>query len=70
MKQRHYMTTVSLIMALTGLSAVAAADAGIGSGHRRIHSEIVHPENTRPITLSHEQMDQVTAGRDGTSHRM
>ena len=29
MKQRHYITTVSLIMVLTSLSPVMADDAGI-----------------------------------------
>jgi hypothetical protein len=62
MKYRPCITSVSLIVALTGLSPVMAADTGIASGHTRIHSEILHPENKRPIKLSHEQMDHVSAG--------
>ena len=63
MKQRQYIITFSLIVAFTGLSPVMAADAGIAPGHRHIHSTNVPVENTRPITLSHEQMDQVKGGR-------
>ena len=50
MKQRHYITTVSLIVALTGLSPVVAEDAGITRNvpitpmaHRCTGRSIVHP---------------------------
>ena len=56
MKQRQYIITFSLIVALTGLSPVMAADAGIAPAN-------VPVENSRSITLSHEQMDQVKGGR-------
>jgi hypothetical protein len=62
-RQQKFITTVSLIVALSGLSSVVAADEGMASGHRRIHSVTENSENSRPVLLSHEQMDGITAGR-------
>jgi len=56
--KRQFIKTLSLIVAISGVSPVMAADAGMASGHT-----LMHPENTRPITLSNEHMDQVKAGR-------
>jgi hypothetical protein len=65
MKQRQCIATVSLILALTGLSPVMAADAGMESGGAQNQT---HPSNAPPakFALSLAQMDEVHAGREIT----
>lgn len=62
MKQRQYITTFILIMALTGLSPVAAADAGRTSGVERIQPDQRQFESPLEYKLSPEQMDKVHMG--------
>lgn len=63
MKQRQYITTFSLIVSLTGLSPVVAADAGSTSGGERTQPDTRQFEG-RPIgyTLSPKQMDKIYGG--------
>lgn len=66
MKQRHYITTVSLIMVLTGLSSVMADDAGIT---RNVPITPMAPQmhgngasSTPRMILTPQQLDHVNAG--------
>jgi hypothetical protein len=59
MKQ-HFISAVGVMVALTGLSALCAADPGSPSGGERFQPG----SETRPAyTLSLEQMDKISAGR-------
>jgi hypothetical protein len=60
MKRRKYITTFGLVVALTGLSPVVAADAGRTPGSERILPD----QRQRPLMykLSYEQMDKVAGG--------
>jgi len=62
MKQRQYITTFSLIVALTGLSPVMAADAGRTSAGERGQPDQKRFESTLGYKLSPEQMDKVHGG--------
>lgn len=61
MKQRQYITTFSLIVALIGLSPVVA-DAGRTSDGERAQPDQKRFESTLGYKLSPEQMDKVHAG--------
>ena len=63
MKQLQYIiTTFSLIVALSGLSPVVAADAGRTYDSVRIQADQKSTENTQAMRLSAAQMDNVHAG--------
>ena len=63
MKQRQYITTFSLIVALTGLSPVVVADVAGGKERpANSHSDPVPPQT---IELTAHQMDAVTGGGAG-----
>ena len=59
MKQRQYITAFSLIVALTGLSPVVAADVRRRSANAM---ENKSPIRTRMVELTDHQMDSITAG--------
>lgn len=62
MKQpQYFITTFSLIVALTGLSAVMAADAADNTAGRARSQPLERKSQTYLLTL--EEMDLVTAGR-------
>lgn len=63
MKQLQYITTFGLIVALTGLSPLVAADAGstISTGGR-IQTDQRGLEESAGYKLSTEQMDNVYGG--------
>jgi hypothetical protein len=62
MKQRQYITTFSLILALTALSPVVAADAERTSGGERTQPDTRQFEGPIGYTLSPEQMDKIYGG--------
>jgi len=74
MKQRQYITTFSLIVALTGLSPVVAADAGTPAGGERIHQIPRQFDSPLGYKLTPEQMDGIRGGRmnryDGAHPRL
>ncbi len=60
MKQRQFITAFSLIVVLSGLSPVVAADV---AGEEVRHAmENKSPIPTRMVELTDHQMDSVTAG--------
>ncbi|MGH9195614.1 MAG: hypothetical protein ACRD1T_07735, partial [Acidimicrobiia bacterium] len=64
MKQlQHIIASFGLIMALTGVSSVLAADAGRTSGGERIQPDQRQFESPLNYRLSPAQMDDVHAGR-------
>ena len=63
MKLRQYITMFSLILALTGLSPVAAAEAGSTSDGEQILPDQRQFESPVRYKLSPGQMDMVRAGR-------
>ncbi|MGZ8223740.1 MAG: hypothetical protein ACXWTE_01295 [Methylobacter sp.] len=67
MKQQPYIiTTFGLMIALTGLSPIMAADAGRISGGGQIQPEQRQLESPQEYTLSPEQMDNIHAGMIAT----
>ena len=62
MKQHQYITTFSLIVALTGLSPVVAADAERTSGGERIQPDTRQFASRLGYKLSPEQMDKLYGG--------
>ena len=66
MKQLQCITTLSLIIALSGLSPVVAADAGMEAGGPQ--NQQTHQSNAPPVklALSLAQMDEIHAGREIT----
>jgi len=68
MKQSQYITTFSLILALTGLSPMVAADAGRTSGGERIQPDTRQFESPRGYKLSTEQMDNIRGGMIDDGH--
>ena len=62
MKQRQSITTFSLIVALTGLSPMVAADAGSTSGGERSQPDTRQFESPLMYKLTPEQMDEVAGG--------
>jgi hypothetical protein len=63
MKRRQkFITTLSLIGALSGLSPVMAADAGMNTGNERINTNNQRIERPLSYKLSPEQMDKTHAG--------
>jgi hypothetical protein len=64
MNQRRYILALGLIAALTNGAPVMAADVRIATARTPSQSESVGPENTHPLTLGEDQLDQVTAGAD------
>jgi hypothetical protein len=63
MKQLQYIiTTFSLIVALTGMSPVAVADAGRPSGGERFQPDSRQIEYPLGYKLSPEQMDKIYGG--------
>jgi len=63
MRQRQYITTFSLIVALTGLSPVVVAEAGTPAGGERIHQISRQLDSPLGYKLSPEQMDGIRGGR-------
>ena len=71
MKQLQHVTTFSLIIALTGLSPVVAADAGTTSDDERIQPDQRPVDSSLSYHLSLEQMDGINAGgRSGQPSRV
>jgi hypothetical protein len=62
MKQRQYITTFSLMVALTGLSPVVAADAGRATDGAQIQPDRRQFESPLGYKLSPEQMDKLYGG--------
>ena len=62
MKQLQHVTTFSLIIALTGLSPVVAADAGRTSDDEGIQPDQRRVDSPLSYHLSLEQMDGIHAG--------
>jgi hypothetical protein len=63
MKQRHYITALTMIVALTGLSPVVVADAERPSvAEQGYQSHRDSPNSAEGYKLSAEQMDKVHAG--------
>jgi hypothetical protein len=61
-QQQKFMTTLSLIVALSGLSPVVAADAGGTSGGERVQPDQRQFERPMMYKLTPEQMDNLHAG--------
>ena len=62
MKQLQYIATFSLIVAVTGLSPVVAADAGRTSGGERIQPNTRQFEDSIGYKLSPKQLDKIYGG--------
>jgi hypothetical protein len=66
MKQLQHVTTFSLIIALTGLSPMAAADSGRTSDDETIQPDRRPFDSPLSYHLSLEQMDGIHAGNQPT----
>lgn len=62
MKQLQHVTTFSLMLALTGLSPMVAADSGRTSDDERIQQDQRPFDSPLSYHLSLEQMDGINAG--------
>ena len=69
MKQLSYITVFSLIVALTGLSPVVAADAGWPSNYAPSQPDELLNDIDHPLKLSTAQMDNIRAGNARPVHR-
>jgi hypothetical protein len=61
-QQQKFITTLSLIVALSGLSPVMAADAGRPSGGEKFQPDSRPIESPLGYKLSPEQMDKLYGG--------
>ena len=69
MKQlQYFVTTFSLIVALTGLSPMVAADAERTSDDARIQPDQRQSESSLGFRLSTEQMDNIQGGMIDDGH--
>jgi hypothetical protein len=62
-RQQQFITTLSLTVALSGLSPVMAADAERTSGDVRLQVHQRQSGKPQRVSLSAEQMDNVRGGR-------
>jgi hypothetical protein len=67
-RHQKFITTLSLIVALTGMSPVVMADAGSTSGGGRIQPDTRQFESSLEYKLSTEQMDNIRGGMIDDGH--